>query len=229
MRAQARPARHARRGGRRRRRRRGRCRRARLAGAGSRRDARRHARLDRPGAARARSTSSPAWPWTTAGPRQRAGHARSSTATSRPASTSCRADACRRSRAAAQRVRSRAAADGGPLLVLVHGTFVDTASTFDKLWDDAPAACGRGCSRTTASGSTARPPDAGRKPDRQRADAGEGAAEGRALHLLTHSRGGLVAEVLARACAGKLTDEDLALFADVAERRRATTPSTAPT
>ncbi len=27
-----------------------------------------------------------------------------------------------------------AAADGGPLLVLVHGTFVDTASTFGKLW-----------------------------------------------------------------------------------------------
>src|SRR4029450_6507378 len=27
------------------------------------------------------------------------------------------------------------AADGGPLLMLVHGTFVDTHSTFRKLWE----------------------------------------------------------------------------------------------
>ena len=30
------------------------------------------------------------------------------------------------------------AADGGPLLVLVHGTFVDTVSTFGKLWAQHP-------------------------------------------------------------------------------------------
>ena len=30
------------------------------------------------------------------------------------------------------------AADGGPLLVLVHGTFVDTHSTFRKLWEQHP-------------------------------------------------------------------------------------------
>src|SRR5437899_1562332 len=31
-----------------------------------------------------------------------------------------------------------AASDGGPLLVLVHGTFVDTVSTFGKLWSMHP-------------------------------------------------------------------------------------------
>ena len=30
------------------------------------------------------------------------------------------------------------AADGGPLLVLVHGTFVDTVGTFGKLWTQHP-------------------------------------------------------------------------------------------
>jgi hypothetical protein len=39
--------------------------------------------------------------------------------------------------------------------------------------------------------------------------------KGARMHLLTHSRGGVVAEVLARACAGALTTEDLALFKDV--------------
>ncbi len=55
---------------------------------------------------------------------------------------------------------------------------------------------------------------------------------GARLHLLTHSRGGVVAEVLARACAGALTDADLALFADRAAadgEPSATTASTAPT
>ena len=47
-----------------------------------------------------------------------------------------------------------AAADGGPMLVLVHGTFVDTVSTFGKLWTLHPQRGGDGCSRTTAAAST---------------------------------------------------------------------------
>jgi hypothetical protein len=71
------------------------------------------------------------------------------------------------------------AEDGGPLLVLIHGTFVDTVHTFGKLWTIHP----------------------------------EALPAGARLHLVTHSRGGLVAEVLARACGGgTLGTDELALF-----------------
>ena len=44
-------------------------------------------------------------------------------------------------------------------------------------------------------------PTLGVSPIRQRADAGSRCPKGARLHLVTHSRGGLVAEVLARVCA----------------------------
>lgn len=101
---------------------------------------------------------------------------------------------------ASDRVAEAPAADG-PLLVLLHGTFSTTAGTFAGLWQrqrpvldalfarypqrvygfehatlrDSPVANALGLARTLPAGAR--------------------------LHLLTHSRGGLVAEVLARAAA----------------------------
>ena len=101
-----------------------------------------------------------------------------------------------------------------PLLVLVHGTFVDTVSTFGKLWTAHPqrrtrvvrAITAGVCMRWTIRRSPkARSPTRSRWCRRCRA--------GARMHLVTHSRGGLVAEVLARACGGgALGAEELAFF-----------------
>ena len=89
-------------------------------------------------------------------------------------------------------------ASGQAILVLMHGTFVNTASTFGKLWQFSPEvvqslfnAYGDAVYALEHHTITANPfanalPLAKALPD----DA--------VLHLLTHSRGGLVAEVLAR-------------------------------
>ncbi|MEO5770691.1 MAG: hypothetical protein ABIQ29_01340, partial [Burkholderiaceae bacterium] len=88
-----------------------------------------------------------------------------------------------------------------PLLVLIHGTFSNTASAFDKLWREHPQ-------RVAALFAHYR----GRVYGFEHATLGVGPvanalalvralpADAR-LHLLTHSRGGLVAEVLARVAA----------------------------
>ena len=106
------------------------------------------------------------------------------------------------------------APDGGPLLVLVHGTFVDTASTFGKLWSQHPqslaALFGHYGGRVYALDH----PTLGASPIANALTLVRTLPKGAKLHLLTHSRGGLVAEVLARACTGALGDDDLAPFAD---------------
>ena len=66
------------------------------------------------------------------------------------------------------------------MLVLVHGTFVDTVSTFGKLWTLHPQRGARAVRALRRPRLRARPPDARREPDRQRADAGARAARGRA-------------------------------------------------
>jgi pimeloyl-ACP methyl ester carboxylesterase len=114
-----------------------------------------------------------------------------------------------------KRIKVDAAEDGGPLLVLVHGTFVDTVSTFGKLWamhaqtvrDLFTFYKGRvyGLDHPTMSES----------PITNALALVRAMPAGARLHLVTHSRGGLVAEVLARACgAGPLGDHELALFDD---------------
>ena len=90
-----------------------------------------------------------------------------------------------------------AAADGGPILVLVHGTFVDTSSTFGKLWAHHP---GRGAGAVHAlrrPGLCARSPDPWASPFANALTLAETLPKGARLHFVTHSRGGLVAEVLA--------------------------------
>ena len=108
------------------------------------------------------------------------------------------------------------AANGAPILVLAHGTFVDTASTFGKLWSLHPARVQRPVQALRRPRLRARSPDGRREPVCQRADARGGRCRKDArLHLVTHSRGGLVAEVLARVAGGQgLRPEDLALFKD---------------
>ena len=72
-----------------------------------------------------------------------------------------------------------AAADGAPMLVLVHGTFVDTVSTFGKLWLQHPQAVATLFAHYGGRVYALDHPTLGAKPDRQRADAGARAAQGR--------------------------------------------------
>jgi len=107
-----------------------------------------------------------------------------------------------------------AAAGGGPLLVLVHGTFVDTVSTFGKLWVLHPDKV-RGLFQAYGGRVHAFDhPTMGASPIANALALARALPAGARLHLLTHSRGGLVAEILARVCAAELDADELALFAD---------------
>jgi CHAT domain-containing protein/pimeloyl-ACP methyl ester carboxylesterase len=109
-----------------------------------------------------------------------------------------------------------AAADGGPLLVLVHGTFVDSVSTFGKLWALYPQVVGRLFAHYANRVYALDHPTMAQSPITNALTLVRAMPQGAKLHLVTHSRGGVVAEVLARACGGgALSDADLALFADV--------------
>ena len=108
-----------------------------------------------------------------------------------------------------------AASDGGPMLVLLHGTFSDTPGTFGKLWTQHNAVVRELFSRYANRVYALDHPTLGTSPIGNALTLVRALPPGARLHLLTHSRGGLVAEVLARACGGgALTDEVLALFAD---------------
>jgi CHAT domain-containing protein/pimeloyl-ACP methyl ester carboxylesterase len=108
-----------------------------------------------------------------------------------------------------------AADDGGPLLVLMHGSFVDTFSSFGKLWALHPQPVrelfGFYRNRVYALDHAT----LGQSPIANALTLASALPAGARLHLLTHSRGGLVAEVLARACgANPLSDDERALFTD---------------
>jgi CHAT domain-containing protein len=106
-----------------------------------------------------------------------------------------------------------AAADGGPLLVLVHGTFVDTVSTFGKLWTMHPQTVRELFTRYQGRVYALDHPTMGESPITNALALVRALPAGARLHLVTHSRGGLVAEVLARACGGgALGADELALF-----------------
>ena len=107
-----------------------------------------------------------------------------------------------------------AAAGGGPLLVLVHGTFVDTVSTFGKLWLQHPQAVASLFGHYGGRVYALDHPTLSQSPIANALTLVRALPKGATLHLLTHSRGGLVAEILARACAGTPIDDELAYFAD---------------
>ena len=107
-----------------------------------------------------------------------------------------------------------AAADGGPLLVLVHGAFVDSVSTFGKLWTLHPQAVRDLFEHYGNRVYALDHPTMGQSPIANALTLVRAMPAGARLHLVTHSRGGLVAEVLARACGGKPPGAaELALFA----------------
>ena len=105
-----------------------------------------------------------------------------------------------------------------PVLILIHGTFVNTASTFGKLWPETHAEVK---SHAEVNGIF----DAyrnqvyaldhrtlGASPIENALDLVDVLPEGVRIHLLTHSRGGLVAEVLVRAASEPLSEQGLGRF-----------------
>lgn len=95
-----------------------------------------------------------------------------------------------------------APADGQPLLVLLHGTFVESHSTFGKLWTAQAAQVRRLFDRYGEHVYAFDHPTLCESPVQNALALVKALPTGARLHLLTHSRGGLVAEVLARACSG---------------------------
>ena len=85
-----------------------------------------------------------------------------------------------------------------PLLVLIHGTFVDTFSTFGKLWALHPQRVNELFSFYGGRVYALDHPTVGASPVANAMTLVQALPQGARLHLATHSRGGLVAEVLAR-------------------------------
>jgi tetratricopeptide (TPR) repeat protein len=107
-----------------------------------------------------------------------------------------------------------AAPGGAPILVLVHGTFVDTVSTFGKLWALHGPAVQQLFSHYGGRVYALDHPTLGASPMANALTLVSTLPKGARLHLVTHSRGGLVAEVLARLAGQRsLSAAELALFA----------------
>src|SRR5262245_49077586 len=105
-------------------------------------------------------------------------------------------------------------ADGNePSLVLIHGTFSQTLGTFGKLWTEHPQLVNQLFKSFPNRVYALDHPTLGASPIANAVTLAEAAPKGARLHLLTHSRGGLVAEVLARVCANT-RPADLGLFKD---------------
>ena len=107
-----------------------------------------------------------------------------------------------------------------PLLVFIHGTFSNTASGFGDLWSQHPQRVKAlfdhyGEQRVYALDH----PTLTQSPVANAMALAQALPQGARVHLLTHSRGGLVAEVLARAASGAaaIDDELKAIGADAAQ------------
>ncbi|WP_448107205.1 CHAT domain-containing protein [Pseudomonas azerbaijanoccidentalis] len=88
-----------------------------------------------------------------------------------------------------------------PLLVLLHGTFSSTHGTFGRLWADHPEKVKR--LFASYSGVYALDhPTLTASPIQNAMELANALPEGAQLHLLSHSRGGLIGEVLAKVCSG---------------------------
>ncbi|HET9651472.1 MAG TPA: hypothetical protein VFP36_04750, partial [Usitatibacter sp.] len=106
-----------------------------------------------------------------------------------------------------------ATARQGPLLVLVHGTFSSTKGTFDKLWQEHPQLVRDLFAHYGDRVFALEHPTLGLSPAENALALARVLPARATVHLLTHSRGGLVAEVFARACAMRaFTDQDRAYF-----------------
>ena len=106
-----------------------------------------------------------------------------------------------------------AAPDGAPLLVFVHGTFSTTSSSFAKLWSLHPQHVRSLFAKYANRVYALEHPTLSVSPISNALTLVQALPKGARLHLVTHSRGGLVAEVLARVCANpKLGSDDIAFF-----------------
>ena len=94
-----------------------------------------------------------------------------------------------------------------PLLVLLHGTFSETHGTFGKLWQHHPNKVRELFTRYGNRVYGFDHPTLTASPIDNALLLARSLPDGARLHLLTHSRGGLVAEVLARVCARPELDE----------------------
>ncbi len=105
-----------------------------------------------------------------------------------------------------------------PMLVLLHGTFVETVSTFGKLWTGHGSSVAQLFERYGQRVYALDHPTLGASPIANARTLVDALPTGARLHLVTHSRGGLVAEVLARLAGtkGVLTAAELAGFAEPA-------------
>ncbi|APW38026.1 hypothetical protein RD110_13165 [Rhodoferax koreense] len=101
----------------------------------------------------------------------------------------------------------------GPLLVLLHGTFVDTIATFGQMWTQHPQQVQALFAHYAGQVYGFDHATLGQSPIANALALVRTLPDGARLHLLAHSRGGLVGEVLARACAPQPVDAaDLAFF-----------------
>jgi pimeloyl-ACP methyl ester carboxylesterase len=111
--------------------------------------------------------------------------------------------------------------DGRPALVFIHGTFSDTSGSFDKLWSDHPENVDKLFEIYRDGVYALDHPTLGASPICNALTLVKALKGSNRLHLVTHSRGGLVAEVLARICANPvITEADEAFFKDDPDRLR---------
>lgn len=96
---------------------------------------------------------------------------------------------------------------GAPLLVLLHGTFSETKGTFGKLWEQHPQKVNDLFAHYGGRVYALDHPTLGAGPIDNALMLAQALPRGARVHLLTHSRGGLVGEVLARVCARPELDE----------------------
>jgi CHAT domain/Lecithin:cholesterol acyltransferase len=93
-----------------------------------------------------------------------------------------------------------------PVLVLVHGTFVETTSTFGKLWAHHPSRVADLFRHYGGRVYALEHETLGKSPAANAMLLAQALAPGQIVHLVTHSRGGLVGEVLARLAHQKAFD-----------------------
>ncbi|MGM9513479.1 CHAT domain-containing protein [Roseateles sp. DB2] len=107
---------------------------------------------------------------------------------------------------------------GAPSLVLIHGTFSSTEGTFAKLWQFHPTRVEKLFGHYSGRVYALDHPTLSASPFANALALLRQVPDNAELHLLTHSRGGIVAEVVARVVGGQGLDADsMALFASSAD------------
>jgi hypothetical protein len=107
-----------------------------------------------------------------------------------------------------QKPIARVPAAARPILVLVHGTFSTTEGTFKKLWLDHPRLVAGLFDHYGGAVYALDHKTLGDSPISNALTLAKALPQGARLHLVTHSRGGLVAEVMARVCHDRAVGAD---------------------